>query len=221
MSEPNATLENLASLVADVCGTTCVAVWSCALGGIELRYSKGISQRHINAAQSVWHGNRTELQAGRSTRYRDFMFLPVRGAHGGLVGIVALSGPATRSDAGAACVDELLGFMCRHLERPEPLPEPEFITVPLSVLAQPDGMAALVRMGYERLMNHFGWNISLVAALLHVPRQTLSARLKSAKVHRTTPSSKARAPKTGPRRSRSLDDAVVGLVWANSAAGRK
>ncbi len=221
MSDPNATLENLASLVADVCGTTCVAVWSCALGAIELRYSKGIAQRHINAAQSAWHGSRTELQLGRSIRYRDFMFLPVRAAHGGLVGMVALPVPATRSDADAACVDELLGFMCRHLERPEPLPEPEFITVPLSVLAQPDGMASLVRMGYERLMNHFGWNISLVAAHLQVPRQTLSARLKSANVHRTTPSSKARFPKPQSRGSRAVGDAVLGLVWAKSAPGRK
>ncbi len=213
MSEKNATLENLASLIADVCGTTCVAVWACAFEALELRCATGISQRHINTAQGAWHACRHELAAGRPTKYRDLTFVPVRSTHGDLIGVVALPVPIPDSRVAASFLDEMLELVSRHLELPQPLPEPEVLTVPLAKLAEPLGIEGLVRHAYARLMGHFGWNVSLVAALLGIPRQTLSARLKSAGAERPEVSSKARFAN---RRAPTADEmaaAARNLIW--------
>lgn len=220
MSPESQTLKQLATLLAEACNATSVAVWSGAFGELELRYSHDIAQRHINAAIGMWARSHDELQAGRTVSERGFTFVPLQNGRQHLVGLLALPVPLPQRDTARPFLDETLRLIARHVERPEPLPEPELVVVPLDALTEPGGIAVWLRYVYERVMLRFGWNVSLVAGLLGVPRATLASRLASAGAQRKRPSSKARPQRPGRTSMSDLDDAVLGLIFPREPAFR-
>ena len=212
MNSPSATLDQLTAVVADVCGTTCVAVWSCAFGQLELRSSRSITQQHINAANGVWHSSRPALQDG-PVNYAGLTFVPIFNFQRDLVGLLLLPAPPPERPTATAYMEEMLAIIARHLEQQEPLPEPEIAVIPLYMVGEPGGIEALVRQAYDRTMFRFGWNVNLVATILGIPRATLANRLKAAGARRPHPSNKARRFRRGELTAADVDLAVRRLLW--------
>ncbi len=204
-------LTNLVTVLGHVCGVPGLAVWSCAFGELELRYSSGLEQRLFNLSQRAWRDFRPDFQDGRVITDDSASFVPLMSGHLDLVGVLALAGPVPLDTPRRGYFDDLVRMVSKYVQHPEPAPEADVLVVPVDALVQEDGPRDVQRRAYAALLVRNGWNVSLVAGLMQVPRSTLVGRLRSLKLGRPRPSAKARVrvPVTD---GDSLDDARR-LLW--------
>lgn len=211
MNPERSALTNLVTVLGHVCGVPGLAVWSCAFGELELRYSSGLEQRLFNLSQRAWRDFRPDFQDGRTVIDDSASFVPLMSRHLDLVGVLALAGPVPPDAARRGYFDDLVRMVSKYVQHPEPAPEADVLVVPVDALVQEDGPREIQRRAYAALLVRNGWNVNLVAGLMHVPRSTLVARLRSLKLSRPRPSAKARTQVRG-RDDAALDDARD-LLW--------
>lgn len=214
------TLDHLADLLAGACGTDYVGVWSCAFGQLDLRYGR-TRQPIVNAAYLAWDEARYELQEGRSVREQDCTVLPLLSGHHDLVGLVVVPVALPEDEVRLQYLDHLLRRIVRHVMSPQPPSDPELLTVPVELLAKPGGIEAFERETYAAVMLRCGWNMSLAASLLGIPRLKLARRLKQVGLERPVASPKARPRTASPTHGDALDAATRALLWPRMERPKK
>ncbi len=214
-------LAKMVTILAHVCEARVVAVWSCEFGQLHLRHSSGLGQSLFNLGHVVWNDMRADLQDGRTVVEQGAVFVPLQSSRQDLVGMVMLDTALPDNGPRRAYVDDQLRLVAKHIQLPEPPPEPDAVVVPTSSLEAKNGQIAALKLIYAALLTRHGWNVSLVANLLGMPRPTLVARLRTLGLRRPRPSPKAR-----PSKARATDpaDAARQLLWprtVGTAASRR
>lgn len=219
MAAASETLESLATLLAKVCGTSTVAVWSCTFGRIELRYSTGLAQPLYNTAHLVWRDWRPDLQDGRTVCERGINFVPLLSGSHDLVGVLALNAAVPEQHPGAAYFSQMLRRIARHVQQPMLPAEHELLAVPVEAVERSGGIDDLLRHALEILLVRHGWNVALVASMVGLARPTLAARLRRLGLRRPSPSTKARPrrPAAGP--TDELLSTVRQVLWPRVEGG--
>lgn len=190
-------MSNTLAEIGVVCRAQAVVLWSWVDERLDLVCDWRLSQSLFNAMHTHWPAVAFEVREGRRVTLADegLVLIPLMGRGHRLVGVLQYAGRLPESGARRELIEETTAMLSASLEDGPPLVEPEALTVPLPHVERQGGIEELERRFYARLLRRYGWNVTLLAKVLGMARQTLHNRLKALGLERLSRSPKARPRK--------------------------
>lgn len=174
-----------------------VVLWSYTDERLDLVCDWRLNQSLFNMMHLHWPDVAVELREGRRVTLddQDVVLIPLMGHGYRLVGVLQHAGPLPEAGARHKLVDEIAEVLTEALQDGPPPVEPEAFTVPLPHVERRGGIEDVERHIYSRLLLRHGWNVTLLAKVLGIARQTLQNRLAALQIGRPGESPKARPRK--------------------------